>query len=74
MSFKAKLMQICLVFCLLLSLASFVFVGAITHDATNAWEVGVWSQVEEGANWSQAVAGGCQIDGGSCSGGNLIGK
>jgi hypothetical protein len=55
-------------------LASFVFVGAITHNVTNAWEVGVWSQVEEGANWSQAVAGGCQIDGGSCSGGNLIGK
>ena len=74
MTFKAKLVQVCFVMCLLVSLVGFAFAADMNLDASHLSEshVGAWV-LEDGNNsdiWSQAIAGGCQTpDTGLCGGG-----
>lgn len=70
MTFRMKLVKLCLVFGLLLSLTSFALVGVVSSSATTGNSIRIWSQVDN-TNLLQVVSGGCQLDG-SCSGGFII--
>ena len=65
MSLRMKLVHICLLFCLLFSLASFAFVGALNEASLHVGvsRIGAWVMEDNSSSdiWGQAVAGGCQI-------------
>lgn len=67
MTLRMKLVHICLLFCLLFSLVSFAFVGAMNDGTTSAGvnRIGAWALEENSHSdiWGQAIAGGCQIGG-----------
>lgn len=66
MTFKAKLAQIGLVFCLVVSLGSFVVAGVISQNGVGMWENPArgWVQVDSESDGMQVVSGGCQLEGG----------
>jgi hypothetical protein len=72
MSLRMKLVHICLLFCLLFSLASFAFVGALSDESSHVGEnrLGAWMIENDGGtgDWNQTIAwGGCQSTiGGTC--------
>jgi len=71
MSLRMKLVHICLLFCLLFSLASFAFVGAMNENTTPNLgnHIATWVMEDNGSTaWSQTIAwGGCQPNtGGTC--------
>ncbi|MBP8001400.1 MAG: hypothetical protein KA314_17670 [Chloroflexi bacterium] len=69
-SVKLQIVRVSLLLALLFSLATFALVEAVdTHyGADNRLGAWVMDGDQGDVDWAQAIAGGCQIAGGTCSG------